>query len=194
MRSLKTGSLEKGSPLCRSRVRAPLPELPKVGSVDLRALDESCRAVLAQCSVWCLISYPPLRPGRDRVGRCRQAGPFESERTARTGPGERQSSYITVERGERESTLGLKKGSMDSARERRWPFPQWRLGSGPDSLPIQSYHPQRLALWSVPTIVKSCRHSGLEATDGQSRPLRRQHFDPSKRSIERAPPGTTPIG
>jgi hypothetical protein len=28
---------------------------------------------------------------------------------------------------------------LRSARERRWPFPQWRLGSGPDSLPIQSY-------------------------------------------------------
>jgi hypothetical protein len=38
---------------------------------------------------------------------------------------------------EREQS-GLKKGSMDSARERRWPFPQWRLGSGPNSLPIQS--------------------------------------------------------
>ena len=30
-------------------------------------------------------------------------------------------------------------------------------------------HPQRLALWSVPTIVASCRHCGLEATDAQSR-------------------------
>ena len=47
-------------------------------------------------------------------------------------------------------------------------------------------HPQRLALWSVPTIVTSCRHCGLQATHGQSRPLRRQHFDPCKRSIERA--------
>jgi hypothetical protein len=48
VRSLKTGSLEKGSPLCcprsgcqqrpAAREGAPLPELPKVGSVD-RTLD-----------------------------------------------------------------------------------------------------------------------------------------------------------
>ena len=55
-------------------------------------------------------------------------------------------------------------------------------------------HPQRRALWSVPTIVKFCRHCGLQAMHGQSRPLRRQHFDPCKRSIERAPPGATPMG
>jgi hypothetical protein len=48
--------------------------------------------------------------------------------------------------------------------------------------------------WSVPTIVTSCRHCGLQATHGQSRPLRRQHFDPCKRSIQRAPPGATPMG
>jgi hypothetical protein len=34
------------------------------------------------------------------------------------------------------TTVRTEKRSMDSARERRWPFPQWRLGSGPDSLPI----------------------------------------------------------
>ena len=49
VRSLKTGLLEKGSPLCcprsgcqqrpAARECAPLPELPKVGSVDLRTLD-----------------------------------------------------------------------------------------------------------------------------------------------------------
>jgi hypothetical protein len=59
---------------------------------------------------------------------------------SRQATGERKSAkayrYIAVERGERERQSGLKKGSMDSARERRWPFPQWRLWSGPDSLPI----------------------------------------------------------
>jgi hypothetical protein len=42
--------------------------------------------------------------------------------------------------------LANEKGLMDSARERRWPFPQWRLGSGPNSLSIIQYsefpHPE----------------------------------------------------
>jgi hypothetical protein len=59
---------------------------------------------------------------------------------------------------EREQS-GLKKGSMDSDRERRWPFPQWRLGSGPNSLPIQSnirnFPTPNIASSTAPSLVGS---------------------------------------
>src|ERR1700730_12227635 len=46
--------------------------------------------------------------------------------------------------------LANEKGSMDSARERRWPFPQWRLARGPNSLSIIQYsefpHPEYRSL------------------------------------------------
>ena len=61
-----------------------------------------------------------------RHGTVTQGSPLAAERI---------SEFAAAPHAEREQS-GLKKGSMDSAGERRWPFPQWRLGSGPDSLPI----------------------------------------------------------
>jgi hypothetical protein len=71
---------------------------------------------------------------------------------------ERISESAAAPHAEREQS-GLKKGSMDSAWERRWPFPQWRLGSGPNSLPIQSnirnFPTPNIASSTAPSLVGS---------------------------------------
>ena len=120
--------------------------------------------------------------GQEIRVRERHAG--ATERTARTGPGQRQSAYITVERGERKSTIRTEKRIDGQRSGTALAF----SAVAPWERPGLAAHPilssQRLALGSVPTIIKSCGHCGLEATDGQSRPLRRQHFDPCNNDRE----------